>query len=135
MRDRIAYRGPDHAGIWQSDDGRVCLGHRRLAIVDLSAEANQPFESGDGRLIVSFNGEIYNHADLRAELIDRGARFRTRSDTEVLVEAYRRWGEGCLDRLEGMFAFVVWDRLERRLFCARDRAGEKPFHYATVGGS
>ncbi|MDX1548669.1 MAG: asparagine synthase (glutamine-hydrolyzing) [Rhodothermales bacterium] len=134
MRDRLAHRGPDHAGIWRSGDGQVCLGHRRLAIVDLSPEANQPFHSHDGRFTVTFNGEIYNFRALREELAGQGVRFRTRSDTEVLVEAYRRWGARCPDRLSGMFAFAVWDARERRLFCARDRAGEKPFYYTEAGG-
>jgi asparagine synthase (glutamine-hydrolysing) len=135
MRDLLVHRGPDDAGIWSSEDGRVCLGHRRLKILDLSPDANQPFLSGDGRYALNFNGEIYNHQALRAELAAAGVRFRTRSDTEVLVEAFARWGERCLERVAGMFAFTVWDRLERRLFCARDRTGEKPFHYAVVGNS
>lgn len=133
MRDELGHRGPDHAGLWHSDDGRVVLGHRRLAIIDLSADANQPLDSGDGRLVVTFNGEIYNHARLRRELEALGVGFRTRSDTEVLLRAFDHWGEGCLARLEGMFAFALWDGTQQRLFCARDRAGEKPFHYATVG--
>jgi asparagine synthase (glutamine-hydrolysing) len=132
MRDRLEHRGPDHAGLWKSVDGRVCLGHRRLAILDLSADANQPFVSSDGRFLVTFNGEIYNFQVLREELSSRGARFRTRSDTEVLIEAFRCWGERSLEHLSGMFAFAIWDSVERRLFCARDRAGEKPFYYASV---
>lgn len=135
MRDCLAHRGPDHAGIWLSDEGRIGLGHRRLAILDLTPEANQPFVSADGRLAVTFNGEIYNHATLREELVALGAAFCTRSDTEVLVEAYRCWGEQCLSRLSGMFAFAMWDCAARRLFCARDRAGEKPFHYGVIGNS
>lgn len=132
MRDELVHRGPDHGGLWRSEDGRTCLGHRRLAILDLTAAANQPLVSRDGRFVVTHNGEIYNHVRLRRELQGLGSRFRTRSDTEVLLEAFARWGEGCLERLDGMFAFAIWDRLERRLFCARDRAGEKPLHYATV---
>src|SRR5688572_6116785 len=124
MCDRLAHRGPDAAGLWASSDGRVCLGHRRLAIVDLSPDANQPFLSADGRLALTFNGEIYNWQALRAELEEAGVRFRTRSDTEVLIEAYRRWGDACVERLSGMFAFALWDADRRRLFCARDRAGE-----------
>ena len=92
MRDRLTHRGPDAAGLWTSDDGRVCLGHRRLSIVDLSPDANQPFLSPDGRQAIMLNGEIYNFRALRAELEREGVRFRTRSDTEVLLEAYRRWG-------------------------------------------
>ena len=132
MRDQLVHRGPDDQGLWLSDDSRTCLGFRRLAIVDLRAEANQPFVSGDGRYVVVFNGEIYNFKALRRELEDRVA-FRTASDTEVLVESFRRWGASCLDRLSGMFAFAIWDTVDRRLFCARDRAGEKPFYYAQVG--
>jgi asparagine synthase (glutamine-hydrolysing) len=135
MRDRLAHRGPDHAGLWLAHDGRVGLGHRRLAIVDLTPEANQPFCSHDGRYVLTFNGEIYNHQHLRGELQARGVAFRTRSDTEVLVEAYRRWGKACVAQLSGMFAFAIWDRHERRLFCARDRVGEKPFHYTSIDGS
>ena len=130
MRDRLKHRGPDHAGVWLAPDERVCLGHRRLAVLDLSPDANQPFVSSDGRLVITFNGEICNFQVLRDELAARGARFRTRSDTEVLLEAFRQWGEQCLERLSGMFAFAIWDTVNRRLFCARDRAGEKPFYYA-----
>jgi asparagine synthase (glutamine-hydrolysing) len=135
MRDRLAHRGPDDAGIWSTEDRRVCLGFRRLAIVDLSPEANQPFLSDDGRHAIVLNGEIYNFRALRDELAATGGTFRTSSDTEVLLEAYRHWGEDCLDRLSGMFAFAIWDEDAGRLFCARDRAGEKPFYYSVVGNS
>jgi asparagine synthase (glutamine-hydrolysing) len=132
MRDVMTHRGPDHGGIWRSEAGHVCLGHRRLAIVDLNPESNQPFLAHDGRYILTFNGEIYNFRALRTELQAYGVVFRTQSDTEVLLEAYRQWGESCLERLSGMFAFALWDAVEQRLFCARDRAGEKPFYYALV---
>lgn len=135
MRDRLTHRGPNAAGLWSSADRRVSLGHRRLSIVDLSPEANQPFLSADRRHALVLNGEIYNFRALRAELEDGGARFRTSSDTEVLLEAYRHWGESCLERLSGMFAFALWDGERGRLFCARDRAGEKPFYYAVIGNS
>lgn len=135
MRDRLAHRGPDAAGVWSSADRRTCLGHRRLSIVDLSPEANQPLLSTDGRFAAVLNGEVYNFRALRRQLADEGVAFRTRSDTEVLIEAYRRWGESCLERLSGMFAFAIWDDKLRRLFCARDRAGEKPFYYTVVDGS
>jgi asparagine synthase (glutamine-hydrolysing) len=135
MRDRLAHRGPDAAGLWSTEDRRVCLAHRRLSIVDLSPEANQPFVSSDGRFVITHNGEIYNFRAIRAELERLGATFRTRSDTEVLVEAYRQWGADCLSRLTGMFAFAIWDTDRGRLFCARDRAGEKPFHYALLDGA
>src|SRR5205807_4730665 len=91
MRDSLAHRGPDAAGLWLADDGRACFGHRRLAIVDLSPEANQPFVSSDGRFVITFNGEIYNFHCLREELLAKGAAFRTRSDTEVLLEAFTHW--------------------------------------------
>jgi asparagine synthase (glutamine-hydrolysing) len=135
MRDALAHRGPDHAGLWQSDDGRVCLAHRRLAVIELDDRSNQPMRSHDGRFVVTFNGEIYNYRALRQELERHGARFDTDSDTEVLIEAYRRWEGDALDRLSGMFACAIWDRDTGRLFCARDRAGEKPFHYACVGST
>ncbi len=122
MRDSMAHRGPDHAGLWSAKDARVCLCHRRLAIVDLNAEANQPFISHDGRFVITFNGEIYNYQSLAQELRKQGVPFRTHSDTEVLVEAFRYWGHQCLERLSGMFALAIWDTRERKLFCARDRA-------------
>lgn len=133
MRDRLAHRGPDHAGLWRSADGRVCLGHRRLSIIDLEVRSNQPMSSHDGRFVVTFNGEIYNYRAVRGRLESEGVLFRTESDTEVLLEAYRRWGGDSLQHLSGMFAFALWDGAERRLFCARDRAGEKPLYYALVG--
>jgi asparagine synthase (glutamine-hydrolysing) len=135
MRDRMTHRGPDHAGLWLSDDSTVCLGHLRLAIIDLSSEANQPFISRDGRFVITYNGEIYNFMILRRELNSLGAQFHTNSDTEVLVEAFRYWGDRCLERLSGMFAFAIWDTVDKRLFCARDRVGEKPFYYTVVNGS
>lgn len=135
MRDRLAHRGPDAAGVWSSADGRVALGHRRLSIIDTSAAANQPFESTDGSLVVTLNGEIYNYRALRRELEQAGAVFRTASDTEVLLAAYRRWGASCVERFSGMFAFGLWDVERKVLFCARDRAGEKPFHFLTAGST
>lgn len=133
MRDQLVHRGPDDQGLWLSTDSQTCLGFRRLAIVDLRPDANQPFVSGDGRYVIVFNGEIYNFRAIRAELEEGGASFRTRSDTEVLVESFRRWREHCVLHLSGMFAFAIWDAVERRLFCARDRVGEKPFYYAQLG--
>jgi asparagine synthase (glutamine-hydrolysing) len=135
MRDSLAHRGPDHAGSWISCDGKVALGHRRLAIIDLLPEANQPFASSDGRFLLVYNGELYNYRELKTEMEALGVRFRTRSDSEVLLEAYRLWGERALLRFSGMFAFAIWDESERTLFCARDRAGEKPFYYAEVAGA
>lgn len=132
--DSLTHRGPDHGGVWRSHDGRVALAHRRLAIIAPNPEGNQPFVTQDGRFVLTFNGEIYNYRALRQELMAHGARFRTATDTEVLVEAYRFWGVRCLERLSGMFAFGLWDELKKELFLARDRAGEKPLYYAQVSG-
>jgi asparagine synthase (glutamine-hydrolysing) len=129
MRDALRHRGPDDAGSWWSPDGCVGLGHRRLSILDLSAAGHQPMEAAGGRVQVVFNGEIYNFRELRDELRGAGHAFRSGSDTEVLLAAYLEWGTECLPRLRGMFAFALWDAAERRLFLARDRAGEKPLFY------
>ena len=134
MRDKIAHRGPDAAGIWSSSDGCVVLGHRRLAILDLSPTGAQPMENSRGSSVVVFNGEIYNHAELRRDLAALGARFTGRSDTEVLLVAYDTWGEQCVERLRGMFAFAIYDQNRRALFLARDRAGEKPLYWAEHRG-
>src|SRR3989441_6253707 len=121
--DTIAHRGPDAAGEWRERE--VFLGHRRLSIIDLTT-GDQPMQSSDGRYVIIFNGEIYNFLELRAVLTAAGATFRTRSDTEVILEGYRRWGTGVVKRLHGMFAFVIWDRLRLAAFAARDRLGIKP---------
>jgi len=125
-----SHRGPDGEGVWASPDGRVALGHRRLAIIDLSARAAQPMADGTGRYVITYNGEIYNYLELRNELKALGASFRTASDTEVILEAYKTWGEACLDRFNGMFAFALYDSVAGTLFCARDRFGEKPFLFS-----
>jgi len=156
MTDRQAHRGPDGEGFllgWKNDGGfahklvahtrqwdgrapvRVALGHRRLAILDLSDRGLQPMPAGDGKCWIVFNGEIYNHRELRTELEGRGYAFGTRTDTEVLLQAYREWGEDCLARLQGMYAFAIWDGTRGRLFAARDRLGIKPFYYAMPGGT
>jgi asparagine synthase (glutamine-hydrolysing) len=129
--ERLRRRGPDDAGTWH--DACIRLGHRRLAIVDLSAAGHQPMESSDRRYVVVFNGEIYNHQELRRQLQPRGV-WSSSSDTETLLEAYRAWGTDCLSRLNGMFAFAIWDRTDRRLFLARDRMGVKPLYYAEKQG-
>lgn len=134
MRDAVTHRGPDGAGLWRSDDGRVGLAHRRLAIVDLSPGGAQPMASPDGRYQLVFNGEVYNHRALRDELAALGWSFRGSSDTEVLLAAYAQWGERALSRLSGMFAFAVYDTRDEALFVARDRAGEKPLFYRHAGG-
>ncbi len=128
--DMVAHRGPDGFG-WQefaSPTGPVALGHRRLAIIDVSDNGLQPMADPSGRFHLVFNGEIYNYLELREELKAAGHCFRSDTDTEVLIEAYRAWGEGCLDRLVGMFAFLIWDDRDKRLFAARDRFGIKPLY-------
>ncbi len=129
MNAALVHRGPDDEGIWFDEACRVFLGHRRLSILDL-AGGHQPMWTHDGRLGVIFNGEIYNHAELRKELVALGHAFRTdHSDTEVLIEGYRAWGESLTTRLNGMWAFAIYDRAKRSLFCSRDRFGKKPFYY------
>src|SRR5687768_4730940 len=129
MRDTLEHRGPDAAGVWRSPDGGVGLAHRRLSIIDLSAAAVQPMADGADTLRIVYNGEIYNYRALSHELVRRGNRFRTASDTEVILEAYSAWGIDCVSQLRGMFAFALYDIPNRRLFLARDRAGEKPLFY------
>ncbi|MCH7725322.1 MAG: asparagine synthase (glutamine-hydrolyzing) [Planctomycetes bacterium] len=127
MTDVIAHRGPDGEG--QYVDGAIGLGHRRLAILDLSPAGHQPIQTADGRYVISYNGEVYNFNELRTELEARGYKFRSRTDTEVVLNAWAEWQEGSLDRFNGMFAFAVWDRVDRQLVLARDRYGVKPVYY------
>ncbi len=135
MTDAIRYRGPDAEGHWMEEDSGVFLGHRRLAIVDLSGGA-QPMWTADGAIGVVFNGEIYNHVELRAELQAAGCQFVTdHSDTEVLLHGYRQWGDAFVERLNGFWAFVLYDRPRRRLFGSRDRFGKKPLYYFHEGGT
>jgi asparagine synthase (glutamine-hydrolysing) len=135
MRDRIAHRGPDDGGLWQSDDGRVVLGHRRLSIVDISAAGHQPMSNEDGAVWITFNGEIYNHAELRKALrLDDRHKFRSRTDTEVIVHLYEERQVGVVESIDGMFAFGLWDAARRRLVLARDRMGKKPVYYVVVAG-
>jgi asparagine synthase (glutamine-hydrolysing) len=130
----VAHRGPDDAGTWADASAGLVLAHQRLAILDLSPEGHQPMASANGRWVVAFNGEIYNHAALRAELAALGHRFRGHSDTEVLVAALSQWGmEETLRRGNGMLALAAWDRQERCLWLARDRLGKKPLYYGWVG--
>lgn len=131
MSDRVAHRGPDGAGMWLSDDGKLGFGHRRLSIIDLSTAAAQPMANHDGSIQLIFNGEIFNHAELRRELEATGRyRWRTdHSDTEVVIHAYEEWGVDCLDRFRGDFAIALWDGRLRRLWLARDRVGVKPLYY------
>ncbi len=123
----IGHRGPDATGVWRSAD--VLLGHTRLAIIDLTPAGAQPMASPDANVVLVFNGEIYNHHQLRAELVALGHRFRSRSDTEVILEGYRAWGDGVVERLDGMFAIGIWDVARKRLLLARDRMGKKPLYF------
>jgi asparagine synthase (glutamine-hydrolysing) len=127
MTDLMAHRGPDGEGLWRAENARLCLGHRRLAVLDLSERAGQPMQSADGSCCITYNGELYNYLELTERLKQSGSVFRTTSDTEVILEAYRAWGEKCLAEFNGMFAFAIYDKRRNVLFCARDRFGEKPF--------
>lgn len=129
MCEAMVHRGPDGGGVWTGPG--VGLGHRRLSIIDVAGSA-QPMASTDGRAILVFNGEIYNYRELRAELRGLGAEFHTDGDSEVILAAWQRWGEDCLSRLHGMFAFAIYDQAERTLFLARDRLGVKPLFYAQL---
>jgi asparagine synthase (glutamine-hydrolysing) len=131
MTEALAHRGPDASGLWS--DEYCVLGHRRLAVIDLSDAGRQPLSNDDGSLWITFNGEIYNYQEMRRDLEEFGYRFRTRTDTEVVVYAYERWGVDAVLRLRGMFAFGIWDRRRHRLFLARDRVGKKPLFYTLRG--
>jgi asparagine synthase (glutamine-hydrolysing) len=133
MTDIIAHRGPDAEGHWT--EGPIGLGHRRLSIIDLSPAGHQPMHTADGRYVLSYNGEIYNFRQLRLELEAKGYKFYSRTDTEVLLYALATWGVKALERLDGMFAFALWDRTDKRLTLARDRFGIKPIYYCTVGST
>lgn len=134
MATTMFNRGPDGSGTWVDEQAGIGFGHRRLAIIDLSEAGHQPMISADGRWVITFNGEIYDHDELRADLEATGVRFRGHSDTEVLVEGIARWGlVPTLQRLDGMFAIGLWDRTQRKLTLARDRMGEKPLYYGTLG--
>src|SRR5688572_14488124 len=138
-RDRVEsmvrsmrHRGPDDHGIYSDDS--IAMGMARLAIIDLSPLGHQPMQSHDGRYWIVFNGECYNFKEIREKLEKLGDRFTSGSDTEVVLQAYCRWGEKCLAELNGMFAFAIWDTQEKRLFAARDHLGIKPFYYSTQDG-
>jgi len=135
MAATLRHRGPDDSGVWVDPAAGIALAHRRLAILDLSPAGHQPMRSSCGRLVLVYNGEIYNYAELRLELAAAGRVFRGQSDSEVLVEACAHWGvAAALQRLNGMFAFAVWDRKKRTLYLARDRVGIKPLYWARFGG-
>jgi len=127
MCDSIAHRGPDAQGQW-SVDGRVFFGHRRLSIIDLSEQANQPLHNEDGKVTVVYNGEIYNYQDYQPRLKAQGHQFRSTGDTETLVHLYEEDGFDMLQSLNGMFAFSIWDARKQTLFCARDKFGIKPLY-------
>lgn len=132
MADTIRHRGPDDRGFYM--DGNLGLGHQRLSIIDLTAAAHQPMMNENGRYWIVYNGEIYNYMELRQDLISSGYTFRSYSDTEVILHLYEQEGSACVQRLNGMFAFVIWDRQEKTLFIARDRFGIKPFYYLSKDG-
>lgn len=133
MLDKIKHRGPDAEGRYTDSD--VALGHRRLSIIDVSDAGNQPLYSEDGKLVLVFNGEIYNYQSIREELVKKGYRFSTQTDSEVLIYGYREYGEKLLNKLRGMFAFVIWDKEKKTIFGARDFFGIKPLYYAQMNGT
>ena len=135
MNALLAHRGPDGDGIWTSPTHRCVLGHRRLAVIDLSNRSRQPMLLPERRLALTYNGEVYNYVELRGRLASLGNIFQTESDTEVILRAYAQWGTNCLKEFNGMFAFALWDEERQVLFCARDRFGEKPLFYALVEDS
>src|SRR5947208_13811745 len=136
MRDTMVHRGPDGGGLWISGDRRIGLGHRRLSMIDLTTSADQPMSNEDGTLHVVFNGEIYNHAEIRTELnqVGRHVWKTDHSDTEVILHAFEQWGIDCLHRFRGMFAIALWDARERCLWLIRDRIGVKPLYYSVHHG-
>lgn len=134
MTESMRNRGPDGHGSWVSEGAQVGFAHRRLAILDPTANSDQPMHSADGRLTIVFNGEIYNFRSLRSDLQHQGHVFRTTGDTEVLLHLYERYGDEMMHRLRGMYAFAIWDKVQRRMLLARDPLGIKPMYYSTVGG-
>ena len=135
MRDTLIHRGPDSAGFYISKDEKVGLGHRRLAIIDLSPAGHQPMTNEDKTVWIVFNGEIYNFQELKSELIKKKHRFLSKSDTEVIIHAYEEYGFDCVKKFNGMFAFALWDKKKKILFAARDHLGIKPFYYAIQNGA
>ena len=127
MCQMLAHRGPDDSAVFLV--GPLALGHRRLSILDLSPAGRQPMSSNDGRYTITFNGEIYNYLEIRKELEQKGVHFDTGTDTEVILKAYRQWGQDCVSRFNGMWAFAVYDQREQSLFMSRDRIGIKPLYY------
>src|SRR5680860_901008 len=135
MRDIMIHRGPDDFGLWISKDEKVGLAHRRLSIIDTSSKASQPMSNEDNSIFIVFNGEIYNHSEIRPELERLGHRFKTdHSDTEVIVHAFEEWGIDCIQKFRGMFAFAIWDDNKKELYLVRDRIGIKPVYYTKKDG-
>ena len=135
MLDAVKHRGPDGQGITVLENEDNIFGHVRLSIIDLSEYASQPFESNDGCYSIIYNGELYNYRELRKRLANKGHLFRSKSDTEVVLESYIEWGVECLSKFNGMFAFAIWDGIKKKFFIARDRYGIKPLYYANMNGS
>ena len=128
----MKHGGPDDEGIYTDADEHLVLGHRRLSLIDLSAAGHQPMTYAEGRYVISFNGEIYNYAELRSTLVQQGWCFKTASDTEVILSAFAAWGTDSFEKLNGMFALAIWDNLDRKLYLARDASGIKPLYYSTA---
>jgi asparagine synthase (glutamine-hydrolysing) len=127
------HRGPDDSDVWISSDKTIGFAHRRLSIIDLSGAGKQPMSDEEGKIWITYNGEIYNFQEIRNELEEKGYTFKSHTDTEVLINAYKEWGQDCLQRFNGMFAFGIYDEKEKLLFMARDRVGKKPLYYAKYG--
>ena len=125
----MSHRGPDSMGLYVNKAQSVAFGHRRLSIIDLEETGNQPMEDTTGQYVIVFNGEIYNYLEVKKDLISLGHQFKSTSDTEVILEGYKRWGKAILDRLNGAFSFAILDQIKQEIFLARDRAGEKPLYY------
>ncbi|MCD6309964.1 MAG: asparagine synthase (glutamine-hydrolyzing) [Candidatus Eremiobacteraeota bacterium] len=134
MRDTMIHRGPDDCGFYISPDRRVGLGHRRLSIIDLSSAGHQPMSNEDGTIWIVFNGEIYNHEKIRKRLIKAGHKYKSRTDTETIIHLYEEVGPDCVNEIEGMFSFCIWDQNKKRMFLARDRMGKKPLYYTIQNG-
>ena len=133
MMNTIVHRGPDSEGKYVDED--AALGFRRLSIIDLSAVGDQPLYNEDRTLVLTFNGEIYNYQELRKELVEAGHVFTSNTDSETLIHGYEQWGEKLVDRLRGMYAFVIWDTQKKKMFGARDIFGIKPLYYAQMNGT
>lgn len=134
MTEMLIHRGPDDSGLWISPDRKIGLGHRRLSIIDLSEAGREPMSDENGKFYIVYNGEIYNYMEIRKELIGKGYRFKSETDTEVILNAYKAWGTNCLARLNGMFAFGIYDAEKKKIFIARDRIGKKPLYWSQYKG-